>query len=242
MTKRKSGRSEGLEGRYAVDMYHHNEIIKALRLLVQGASLLAQDSNGTDIVHVASVGLFEAGQLVRLVDDEAAAETHTVMEVLGPGELRLDRAVTGHFAVSRTARLQLVEGAGARLKWVAQGRLELCPSPWWEQLPAVVIEPGVMEQPSNAGTNRTYQQDYFVNLFYVRKMSEGEQANVELLEEAADLFNFAMSDPYLGGTCWQAQVTRVDTRPTEAEGLSARHPGLQVVKMEVLARRSEVWG
>ena len=225
-----------------LDMYHQNDIARALRMLVQGASALAADTDGSDIVSIQPSPLFESGTAVKLVDDHGLVETHTVVERLCAGQVRLDDPVEGEFRAANGARLRLATGAGAELKWVAQGRPELMPRPQCLQLPAVVVEPALLRQPSHAGTNRTYQQEYVFNVYYIRKMSEGEQANVELHSEVADLFNLVMADPYLAETCWHAQVTNVEMRPAEEEKLRAVAPGVQAVKMEVIAMRSEVWG
>lgn len=225
----------------ALQMYHHNEIARALRMLVQGAAALAADTDGSDIVHLEPSPLFESGAAVRLVDDQGLTEAHTVVEWLSPQQVRLDAVVVGEFTVANGARLQLTTGAGYGLKWVAQGRPELMPRAISLQLPAAVVEPVALRQPAQAGTNRTYQQEYVFHIYYVRKMAEGEQANVELQAEVADLFNMVMADPYLAETCWHAQVTKVEMRPAEEEKLRAVAPGVQVVKMEVVAERSEVW-
>jgi len=180
--------------------------------------------------------------VVRLVDDLDQVESHTVVERLSARQVRLDDPVTGEFTVAAGARLQLATGTGAELKWVSQGRPELMPRAQIMQLPAVVVEPVTLAQPASAGTNRTYQQEYTFHVYYIRKMAEGEQANVELHDELAGLFNLVMADPYLGETCWHAQVTMVQMRPAEEEKLRAVAPGVQAVRMEVLARRSEVWG
>lgn len=224
-----------------LQMYHQNEIAGALRMLVQGAALLISDTDGSDTIQIAPSPLFESGSAVRLVDDQGLVETHTVVERLDGQRVRLDNPVVGDFRVVNGARLQLADGAGARLKWVAQGRPELMPRPQTLQLPAAVVEPVSLRQPPETGSNRTVQQEYMLNVFYLRGMLEGEQASVELHDEVADLFNLIMADPYLGETAWHSQVTRVEMRPAEEEKLRAVAPGVQVVKLEVLARRSEVW-
>lgn len=225
-----------------LDMYHHNEIARALRMLVQGASALTADADGSDLVNIEASPLFEVGTAVRLVDDNGVTEDHTVAERLSGYQVRLEAPVAGAFTVAAGARLQIATGAGAGLKWVAQGRPELMPRAQVMQLPAVVVEPVSLEQPPQAGTNRTYQQDYTFHVYYIRKIAEGEQASVELQDELADLFNLVMADPYLGETCWHAQVTGVQMRPPEEEKLRAVAPGVQAVRMEVVAWRSEVWG
>ena len=226
----------------ALQMYHHNEIARALRMLVQGAAALTADTEGSDVVHIEPSPLFENGSAVKLVDDHGQVEAHTVVERLSGAQVRLNNAVTGHFTVTNGARLQMATGTAAKLRWVSQGRPELMPRPQALQLPAVVVEPVTLKQPDQAGTNRTYQQEYVFHVYYLRRMAEGEEANVELHSEVADLFNMIMADPYLGETCWHAQVSEVDMRPPEEEKLRAVAPGVQAVRLVVEARRSEVWG
>lgn len=225
----------------AVDMYHHNAIAEALRRTVRGVAPLVGAVSGGQTVEVLCGRMFRAGQKVKLVDEAGLSEAHVVAEVVGD-EVRLVDEIEHAFTVENGAQLQIDEGVAAGLKWVAQGRPELAPTPRWGQLPAVVIEPGTMAQPENAGTNRTYQQEYRFRVYYLRRAAEGEEANVELLGEVEGLFNLIMSDPYLGGTCWHAQVTGVDTRPSEEEELRKKVAGLSVVRLDVLAERSEVWG
>jgi len=222
-------------------MYHQNEIARALRMLVQGAAALTADTDASDVIHVEPSPLFESGAAVRLVDDHGHVETHTVVERTSATQMRLDDPVVGEFTVAEGARLQLATGAGAQLKWVAQGRPELMPRGQVMQLPAVVVEPVALSQPDQAGTNRTYQQEYTFHVYYIRKVGEGEQANVQLHSELGDLFNLVMADPYLGETCWHAQVTGVQMRPAEEEKVRAVVPGVQVARMDVVAKRSEVW-
>lgn len=225
----------------AVDMYHHNAIAEALRRSVRGIAPLVSDVASGATVEVLCGRMFRAGQRVKLCDETGVSESHVVAEVLG-NEVRLADEVEHAFNVEDQAWLAINEGVPAALKWVAQGRPELAPTPRWGELPAVVIEPGTMAQPESAGTNRTYQQEYRCKVYYLRQTAAGEEASVELLTEVAELFNLVMSDPYLGGTCWHAQVTAVDTRPAEEETLRKKMPGLSVVRLDVLAERSEVWG
>jgi hypothetical protein len=226
----------------AVDMFHPNEIAAALRRIVQGMSPLTTDVEGGDTVQVRCSRLFAPGAAVWLRDRAGQVEEHTVAGRLSLTEVQLSEPIEGTFRVSEEARLQLREGVGAQLKWVAQGRPELMPLPHSLQLPAVVIEPGVMVQPMQAGTNRTYEQEYNFGVYFVRRDGIGEQGNEELLAETGELFNLLMSDPYLEDSCWHAQVTRVDLRPEVEAALRKQNPGVQVVRLEVLAKRSEVWG
>jgi hypothetical protein len=224
----------------AVDMYHHRAIAEALRRTVRGIAPLVADVAGGFSVEVLCGRMFAAGMRVKLVDDGGQSESHVVAQVLGD-EVRVFEEIEAEFTTAAGARLQIDEGVPAALKWVALGRPELAPTPRWGQLPAVVIEPGAMSQPENAGSNRTYQQEYRFKVYYARRAGEGEQAQVEMLREVGELFNLIMSDPYLGGTCWHAQVTGVETRPREEEELRGK-AAVSVARIEVLAERSEVWG
>jgi len=229
-----------LEAGMAVDMYHHNAIAAALRRVVRGVVPLVASVSGGQGVDVLCGRMFASGQRVKLLDDMGLSEAHVVAEVVAD-EVQLVDEIAHAFLTENGARLQLDEGVAAGLKWVAQGRPELAPTPRWGELPAVVVEPGSMAQPESAGTNRTYQQEYRFRVYYLRRAAEGEEASVALLDEVEELFNLIMSDPYLGRTCWHAQVTGVDTRPAEEEELRKKVPGLSVVRLDVLAERSEVW-
>jgi hypothetical protein len=225
----------------AVDMYHQNEIARALRMVVQGASGLTAATDGSDRVHVTSTRLFAPGVAVRLVDDGGQLESHQVAERISGTEVRLWTEVAGSFGPEQGAVLQLAEGAGAELRWVAIGQPWLMPPPHSLQLPAAVVCPVRMNQPANTGTNRMYQQEYLLDVYYLRQSGEGESADEVLGEKVASIFNLVMGDPYLSETCWHAQVTEVEMQGRVAEELRAKSPGLQVARIGVLAKRSELW-
>jgi hypothetical protein len=107
-------------------------------------------------------------------------------------------------------------------------------------LPCVIVQPGPCEQPLTEGTNRGYQQNYHCLVYYLRRAQPGEAASVELMEQAARLFHLLMSDPYLGGSAWYAQVVRVEPEPASVRRL--RDGGFPVVgvEMEVVAQRLEI--
>jgi hypothetical protein len=226
-----------------VQMLHQNEIAQALRQIVQASSPLGQDAGGSDQVQIVPSRLIDSpGQTIRLREGNRTSDLYSIVEVNGAGNLQLDREVEDVWRTAQGARVQLAGGLSEQLHWVAQGRPELMPGPRCAQLPAIVIEPTLMRQPDNSGTNRSYLQEYFLQVYLLRRIGEGEEANHELTSEVEQLFNLLMSDPTLQDTCWHAQVTEVDTRPSVEAGLKARHPEVQVVRLEVRARRSEVWG
>lgn len=225
----------------AVSMYHQNEIAQALRNVVQGATALTSVTEGSDRVFVNSTRLFGEGTAVQLLDADGQHEEHTVMECISGTEVRLESEVVGEFGPLRQARLQIGSGAGAELKWVAQGAPEIMPLPRPLQLPAAIVAPVSLTQPPNAGTNRTYQQEYLLRVYYFRQAEAGEAADEVLSGKVGELFNLIMSDPYLEETCWHAQVVRVELQGDVAAGLRSKNPGLQAAVLDVLARRAEVW-
>lgn len=225
-----------------LSMYHQNEIAQALRMVVQGASLLTSPTEESDRVHVTSTRLFAPETAVRLVDASGKAEEHVVAELIGATEVRLWDDVSGDFGPATGARLQISGGAGAELKWVAQGQPGLMPLPRGVNFPAAVVAPVRMAQPANTGTNRMYQQEYLFEVHYFRQVQEGEDAAWVLGEKIAELFNLVMTDPYLEETCWHAQVVGVELQGKMAEKLREKQPELQTAVLEVLAKRSELWG
>ncbi len=64
---------------------------------------------------------------------------------------------------------------------------------------------------------------------------------MDAIEKAAGLFNLIMSDPYLGGTCYHSQVVEFEPGPKAEQKLRSKELPLRVVRIEVLARRAEVW-
>jgi len=221
-------------------MLHYNEICAALRGLVQSGVALTENAGGSDLVSVGSNRLFSPGRGVALTDDEGHREEHTVSEVVGLTQVRLDAPVSGEFLVENGAALRLNPPALADLKWIGQGLPEIMPQPPATHLPCLIVQPGRMEQPLAAGTNRAYQQDYRVRLCYLERPAAGEASGVEVLEKAGTLFDLLMADPYLGGAAWQMQVVAVEPQPQEVRRL--REAGLEVigVAIEVLARRLEM--
>lgn len=225
----------------AVDMFHCNEIARAIRLVCQGAAALNADVSGGTEVYVGSNELFEPGQQVRL-RDSAGQELATVQSTIGLTTVMLGGEITGEYLVSRGARLERAGGALPDLQWVGQGSPELMPRSPAERYPCVLVRPERMLQPLNEGSNRTFQQDYRFRVYYIERYEEGQQANVELLERAGAIFNAIMSDPYLGGSCWHSQVVEVNPEPDVQKRLREAELPLRVVEMTVLARRAAVYG
>ncbi len=221
----------------AVDMFHQNEIARAIRLVCQSSTALTADVSSGDEVSVGSNALFEAGDQVRL-RDSAGEEELTVEETVGLTTVVVTGSIDGEYLVSRGARLERAGGGLDAVAWVGQGSPELLPRSPGSRYPCVVVKPSVMRQPPGEGSNRTFQQDYEFEVFYVERYEEGQRANIEVLEAAGDLFNLLMEDTYLGGTCWYSQVTEVDPEPPVQERLREREMPLRVVKLTVLARRA----
>lgn len=223
-----------------LDMFHHNEIARAIRLLCQSAvALIADTTPGDNQVQVGSNESLDIGDAVTL-RDAVGEEDHTVADKVGLTTVVLSEEV-GDYQVSRGARLVQHEGGLDELAWVGQGPPELLPQAPADRFPCVLVLPDKMEQPFNAGGNRVFQQEYSYRIYYVREYVEGHTANIEVLDDAARLFNLLMSDTYLGGTCWHSQVTEVDPEPAVQEGLRERERPLRVVELRLVAKRAAVW-
>lgn len=225
----------------AVDMFHQNEIARAIRLLCQGAVALSADSRPGYEVGVGSNELFAAGETV-LLRDAAGEEQKTIAATVGLTTVRFAEPITGEYTVERGARLVSGVGGLPEIAWVGQGSPELMPRSPAERFPCVLVMPGIMRQPTNRGSNRVFQQDYNFRVYWVERYEEDQQANIGVLDRAAALFNLLMADPYLGGTCWHSQVIEVDPEPKIQERLREQERPLRVVELTVQARRAEVWG
>ena len=224
----------------ALDMFHHNEIARAIRMLCQSAVALTANTTPGDEVEVGSNEVFPVGEGVAL-SDSAGEEEHTVAEKIGLTRVRFEGQIQDSYLVSRGARLSKKTAGLPDLKWVGQGPPELLPRTPTERFPCVLVLPGEMRQPFNAGSNRTFQQDYEYRIFYLEEYQEGQRANVHVLDRAASLFNLLMEDTYLGGTCWHSQITKVDPEPQVQEYLREQERPLRVVELTMLARRAAVW-
>lgn len=225
----------------AIDGLHYQEIARALRLVCQGAAALTADTGPTDTVTVSSNFLFSVGDEVVLSDASGAEEDHTVAQLIGLNSVKLEAAVSGEYTVAAQGRLQLAAALRPEVKWVAIGRPEAIPEPAQLEFPAVIIEPGIMKQPPDEGSNRSYQQEYTLQVYYVDRYQEGVEADMDTIEEAGGLFNLIMADPYLGGTCYHSQVVEFEPSPQAEEKLRSKELPLRVVRMKVLGRRAEVW-
>lgn len=225
----------------SVDMFHQNEIARAIRMVCQSSVALTADVSGGSEISVGSNALFAPGQTVRL-RDSAGQEELTVLQTEGLATVVVSDEIEGEYLVERGGRLQRVGGGLEGLAWVGQGSPELMPRSPAARYPCVLVKPGLMRQPPGEGSNRTFNQDYEFNVFYVERYEEGQRANIDVLETTAALFNLLMEDTYLGGTCWYSQVIEVDPEPGEQVKLREREMPLRVVKLKVLARRAAVHG
>jgi hypothetical protein len=221
-------------------MVHYREIARALRLVCQSAAALSEDTDGTTMVHVGSNCQFASGDAVRLVGSDGTSEQHVIAQTIGLTQVQLDEAVTADFTVDSQARLELCDGIGPEVKWIALGCPEGLPEPISAQLPAIMIEPGALKQPNDTGSNRTYLQEYSFNVYYVDRKEDGVEAEMDAIDEASGLFAAIMADPYLGGTCYHSQVMEFDPSPAAEEALRDRAIPLKLVRLEVLARRAEL--
>ncbi len=224
-----------------VKMFHQNEIARAIRLVCQSSAALTEDVSEGSEIRVGSNELFAPGQSVRL-RDSAGEEELTVAQTVGLTTVIVSETIKGEYLVTRGARLQRIGGGLQGLAWVGQGSPDLLPRSPADRYPCVLVKPGIMRQPLGEGSNRTFQQDYEFAVYYVERHEEGQRANIDVLDVAADLFNLLMEDTYLGGTCWHSQVTEVDPEPREQVKLREREMPLRVVKLTVLARRAAVHG
>lgn len=223
----------------AVDLFHYNEIARAIRLACQQAVALSADVSAGTEIYVGSNAMFEIGDELRLVDSEGE-EVVTVVGKIGLTTIVVSGEIDGEYLVSRGARVELQGGSALGLKWVGQGSPELMPRSPADRYPCVLVKPAVMHQPLNEGSNRTVQQDYHFHVYYVERYGDGQQANIDALERAGGVFNAIMADPYLGGTCWHSQVIEVEPEPEVQERLREEERPLRVVQMTVMARRAAV--
>jgi len=223
-----------------VDMYHHAEIVDAICALCVGAAELTADAGGESVLYVGSNRLFAAGDNVEVVDDSTAAEAHTVVGLDGLTQVVLDSQVEGTYEVARNALVRLCSDDLPQLRWVGRGEPVLAPQPMITNFPCVVVDPAGLAQPLTGGTNRSFEQDYRTSVYYMRRRSAGEDEEGALLDEVRGLFNLLMSDPYLGGTCWYSQVSKVEYAPGAEEAVKAQGAPVRVIRLEVVARRSEL--
>lgn len=222
-----------------VDLFHHNEIARAVRLLCQSSVALTQDTDGTDTVWVGSNELFSAGDQVVLVDDDSEPGQYQVVATVGLTKVQLDQNVSGTFTVAKNAVLRLSPAVLADLKWVGQGSPEIMPQPPEAHLPAIVVQPATLKQPLAEGTNKALRQDYHYLVYYLCRPTPGDPSSPQTLEGAGKLFNLLMQDMYLGGSCWYSQVIRLEPAPAVQQQLRRQDIPVSVVELELVARRLE---
>ena len=219
---------------------HYNEIARAIRLLCQSSVLLRQDTEGTDQISVGSNRLFSVGDQVELVDDDTQAEAYEVSGRVGLAGIQLDSTVSGDFTVANNAMVRLAEPVLDDLHWVGQGRPLVMPQPAALEVPAIVVEPAILDQPMGEGTNKSVQQDYHFRIYYLERPAAGSRRNEAFLERVSDLFSLLTRDIYLGGTCWYAQIIRLDPDPPVQQHLAEQGLSVDVAEIELLARRLQI--
>ncbi len=216
---------------------HYNEIARAIRLLCQSSVLLSEDTDGTNQISVGSNRLFSVGDQVELIDDDTAAESHEITGLPGLTKIQLDSAVSGQFTVGNNAMVRLAPPVLADLQWVGQGRPLLMPQPPVLELPSIVVEPAILDQPMGEGTNKSTRQDYHFRIYYLQRPTAGSRRNEAFLERVSELFSLLSRDIYLGGTCWYAQIIRLDPDPPVHQHLAEQGLSVDVAEIELLARR-----
>ena len=218
------------------NLLHYNEIARAIRLLCQSSVLLSEDTEGTDQISVGSNRLFSIGDPVELVDDDTSAETYEVSGLVGLSSIQLDSAVSTQFTVANNAMVRLAEPVLDNLHWVGQGRPLVMPQPAELQLPAIVVEPAILDQPIGEGTNRSARQDYHFRIYYLERPAARSRRNEAFLDRVSELFSLLTCDIYLGGTCWYAQIIRLDPDPPVQQHLAEQGLSVDVAEIELLAR------
>jgi len=218
------------------NLLHYNEIARAIRLLCQSSILLSEDTEGTDQVSVGSNRLFSIGDQVELVDDDTAAEAYEVSGLVGLTIIQLDSTVSGQFTVAKNALVRLAAPVLDDLHWVGQGRPLVMPQPPELQLPAIVVEPAILDQPMGEGTNRSARQDYHFRIYYLERPAAGSRRNEAFLDRVSELFSLLTYDIYLGGTCWYAQIIRLDPDPPVQQHLAEQGLSVDVAEIKLLAR------
>ena len=215
---------------------HYNEIARAIRLLCQSTVLLSKDTDGTDQISVGSNRLFSIGDEVELIDDDTPAEAYEVSGLVGLTIIQLTTTVSGQFTVANNAMVRLAEPVLDDLRWVGQGRPLVMPQPAALEVPALVVEPAILDQPMGEGTNRSARQDYHFRIYYLERPAAGSRRNEAFLDRVSELFSLLTRDIYLGGTCWYAQIIRLDPDPPVQQHLAEQGLSVDVAEIELLAR------
>jgi len=165
---------------------HYNEIARAIRLLCQSSVLLSEDTDGIDQISVGSNRLFSIGDQVELVDDDTTAESHEVSGLSGLTNIQLDSVVSGQFTVANNAVIRLAQPVLDDLHWVGQGRPLVMPQPAELEVPAIVVEPAILDQPMGEGTNRSARQDYHFRIYYLERPAAGSRRNEAFLDRVSE--------------------------------------------------------
>jgi len=216
---------------------HYNEIARAIRLLCQSSVLLSEDTDGTNQISVGSNRLFSIGDQVELVDDDTPAEVYEVSRLVGLTIIQFTTTVSGEFTVANNAMVRLAEPVLDDLHWVGQGQPLVMPQPPVLELPSIVVEPAILDQPMGEGTNKSVQQDYHFRIYYLERPAAGSRRNEAFLERVSELFSLLTRDIYLGGSCWYAQIIRLDPDPSVQQHLAEQGLSVDVAEIELLARR-----
>ena len=219
------------------NLLHYNEIARAIRLLCQSSVLLSEDTEGTNQISVGSNRLFSVGDQVELVDDDTPAETYEVSGRPGLTIIQLTTTIAGQFTVANNAMVRLAEPVLDDLHWVGQGRPLVMPQPAALEVPAIVVEPAILDQPMGEGTNRSVRQDYHFRIYYLERPAAGSRRNEAFLDRVSELFSLLTRDIYLGGTCWYAQIIRLDPDPSVQQHLAEQGLNVDVAEIELLAWR-----
>jgi len=215
---------------------HYNEIARAIRLLCQSSVLLSEDTEGTNQISVGSNRLFSIGDQVELIDDDTPAEAYQISGLVGLTIIQLDSTVSGQFTVANNAMVRLAEPVLDNLHWVGQGQPLVMPQPPALELPAIVVEPAILDQPMGEGTNKSVRQDYHFRIYYLERPAAGSRRNEAFLERISELFSLLTRDIYLGGTCWYAQIIRLDPDPSVQQHLAKQGLSVDVAEIELIAR------
>jgi len=218
------------------NLLHYNEIARAIRLLCQSSVLLSEDTEGTNQISVGSNRLFSIGDQVELIDDDTPAEAYQISGLVGLTIIQLDSTVSGQFTVANNAMVRLAEPVLDNLHWVGQGQPLVMPQPPALELPAIVVEPAILDQPMGEGTNKSVRQDYHFRIYYLERPTAGSRRNEAFLERVSELFSLLTRDIYLGGTCWYAQIIRLDPDPSVQQHLAQQGLSVDVAEIELIAR------
>ncbi len=224
------------------EMLHVNEVAEAVRLLCQGAVLLTADLENSSTAMMGSNQLFASGDSVELLDDETGPVATAVAGRNGLERLELEDVIAGPLLVSRKGRVRLADPPLGDVRLVAQGGLDFLATPWGSKLPCVIVQPVSVDQQPGEGTNRSFEQEHRLSVFYVRPQHAGEQGSEALIEEVERLFNLLMADSYLGGSAWCSQVIGVTLESDRlARWREQAAERVDIAQIDLVAKRLEAW-